>query len=208
MVAHKNGPPRLCSFGGCMAIHQAKSFCQRHYLKLLRYGTPFGGRPHYLSDIDHFMSKVEKTDSCWLWKGTIDRKGYGQYTIPRSGGKKVGAHRYAYQIFKGMIPQGREPDHLCRVRHCCNPEHLEAVTRSENLRRGLVGHKIAEIQRLKTHCPQRHLYDDTNTYRNPDGKRVCRQCAREHGRVYDRTKRKSNRQAKADASAGRTSPSC
>lgn len=70
---------------------------------------------------------------CWLWTGGRSREGYGKFWF---GGKTDLAHRYSYINFIGPIPEGLQIDHLCRVRSCCNPQHLEAVTMKENILRG------------------------------------------------------------------------
>jgi hypothetical protein len=76
-------------------------------------------------------------------------------------------HRAVYERYVGPIPPGLEIDHLCRVRNCVNPAHLEAVTRGENVRR-----QMAVI----THCPQGHEYTTANTRVGRDRKRGCRRC--------------------------------
>ena len=105
-------------------------------------------------------------NGCWLWGGYVDRiTGYGSFN-------GTSAHRFAYETFTGPIPEGKEIDHLCRVRECCNPRHLEPVTRSENLRRRV----------LNTHCPEGHpytVYVRANGYRNS----VCCECRRETNRI-------------------------
>lgn len=81
-----------------------------------------------------FWRKVAiQPDGCWLWSGSTNGHGYGR--LARSG-KLHGAHRFAYEHFIGPIPNGLDLDHLCRVRLCVNPSHLEPVTRGENLLRG------------------------------------------------------------------------
>jgi len=87
---------------------------------------------------------TDRSGECWLWLGRKNPKGYGQMTIAKH---QRSAHRVSYETFVGPIPEGLEIDHLCRVRHCVNPGHLEAVTRSVNLRRqmaatGMVGGKL------------------------------------------------------------------
>lgn len=72
-------------------------------------------------------------DGCWLWEGRVTACGYGQMSMP--GARKEYAHRVAYRAFCGEIPAGFAVDHLCRVKRCVNPEHLEAVSYSENTRR-------------------------------------------------------------------------
>ena len=70
--------------------------------------------------------------ACWLWVGSRQSMGYGNLSF---GGRHQLAHRVAYQLGVGAIPDGLELDHLCRVLRCVNPAHLEPVTRQENLRR-------------------------------------------------------------------------
>jgi len=84
-----------------------------------------------------FFAKVDVPDpaGCWLWNAAVDRAtGYGRFSD--KPGRMGYAHRFAYEHFVGPIPTGYDIDHLCRVRHCVNPRHLEAVTRRENLMRG------------------------------------------------------------------------
>lgn len=84
--------------------------------------------------IDRFAAKVDVSgEGCWLWKGAVDKTtGYAKF----HDGRTVNAHRWAYLTFVGPIADGLDIDHLCRVRHCVRPDHLEAVTRRENLMRG------------------------------------------------------------------------
>lgn len=118
-----------------------------------------------------FWAKVDPTGPCWLWTAGVDGTGYGQLKV---GKRTLKAHRFAYELLVGPVPDGLELDHLCRVRHCVNPGHLEPVTHAENCRRGLVGQNMA----VKTHCPQGHAYDEQNTYVAASGSRQCRACAR------------------------------
>lgn len=125
---------------------------------------------------------------CWIWEGGLDPDGYA---IGWADGKSVRVHRYVYKQLKGPIPQGLMPDHLCRVRCCCNPDHLELVTNRVNLHRG-VG--VNPINSAKTHCPAGHEYTPDNTYVTSDGKRMCKTCHRETTR---RNKSKRTEEAKA-----------
>lgn len=114
-----------------------------------------------------FWSRVEKTDSCWLWRGAIGSGGYGTFSFRRVTYR---AHRIAFVLAGGAIPLGLQLDHLCRVRACVNPSHLQVVTQRENILRGVS--PIADYAK-RTHCPKGHPYDMAYTY--PSGKR-CRAC--------------------------------
>lgn len=128
------------------------------------------------SDLDaakRLMAKVDfSTTGCWLSRAAKNKpNGYAQIT--RSG--KYGlAHRFSYELFVGPVTKGLQLDHLCKVKHCVNPEHLEAVTASTNVRRS--DSCCARNARV-THCPHGHAYDEENTYMN-GGKRFCRTCGR------------------------------
>ena len=134
---------------------------------------------------ERFWEKVEVrgTDDCWLWTAYTMVNGYGLFGL--SKGQTTLAHRFAYQDRVGPIPEGLQIDHLCRVRHCVNPAHLEPVTQLENVRRGNGGAN----QTSKTHCPNGHPYSDENTYSppcRPTG-RYCRACRRERNRRTSRS---------------------
>lgn len=117
-------------------------------------------------------AKTERTDTCWLWTGCKQNAGYGVLA-----GKLV--HRLSYERHVGPIPEGLTIDHLCRVRLCLNPAHLEAVTLAANVLRG---ESLPARNARRTHCPQGHPYDQANTYVNPKtGWRMCRVCNRERG---------------------------
>lgn len=102
-------------------------------------------------------------NGCWIWLGTIDKYGYAKLGSTHFGRK---AHRASYTVFKGPIPDGLEVDHVCREKRCVNPEHLEAVTHDENMRRRFV---------LITHCKNGHPFSPENTYTGA-GFRRCRKC--------------------------------
>lgn len=119
---------------------------------------------------------------CWVWMGCKLPRGYGRFW--KDGGMRL-AHRVAYELFTGPIPDGLQLDHLCRVPGCVNPAHLEAVTHAENVRRGDRTRYNAD----KTHCPQGHPYDEENTFIYSDGRRECRICNRRRSlSYYHRTK--------------------
>lgn len=82
------------------------------------------------------LMRIEKTTSCWNWLGAKNDKGYGKMHDMSKAGRKDYAHRVAYRVYKGDIPEGLWIDHLCKNPSCCNPDHLEAVTPRENSMRG------------------------------------------------------------------------
>lgn len=126
-------------------------------------------RPHALAErLARGVAKDPDSD-CLLWVGGRLVSGYGKIKI---GGKNISVHRAAYEIAKGPIAPELVIDHLCRNRACCNVDHLEPVTRGENVLRG-VGR--AAINRRRTHCVNGHPFDEANT-RLHKGRRVCRQC--------------------------------
>jgi hypothetical protein len=109
-------------------------------------------------------------ENCWLWAGSVNNDDYGL-----AGGQY--AHRLFYEIYKGKIAKGLQIDHLCFVPRCINPNHLEAVTELENIRRSWANRKSA------THCPQDHLYSGSNLYLDgTSGARRCKECKKEQNR--------------------------
>ena len=121
---------------------------------------------------------------CWLWTAATNY-GYGVIGLGRRQDGIALAHRLLYEHMVGPIPEGLCLDHLCRVRACVNPAHMEVVTLAENKRRGESG--PAQNAR-KTHCPQGHPYDEANTYRY-NGWRQCRTCCLDRRREATRRRR-------------------
>ena len=175
MTARKYAP--ICSFPGCERKHNARGLCNPHGA-MQRRGEPLRpiqGRtgPILRPDLDRFAERVAlQDDGCLVWFGGMYGSGYGAF-FPggnRTGGNVL-AHRWLFERLVGPIPDGFDIDHLCRNRPCVNPEHLEPVTRLENIRRAAA---------IKTCCPAGHPYDEANTYTRPGTvHRKCRTCAHE-----------------------------
>src|SRR3990167_906334 len=88
---------------------------------------------------ERFFNKVSRVGDCWEWTGNRSHRNYGYF---RFENKNCTAHRASYRMFKGEVPSGLEIDHLCCNSPCVNPEHLEAVTKEENVRRQYNGRNI------------------------------------------------------------------
>lgn len=120
----------------------------------------------------------EDEAGCWRWSGSLNQSGYGRVNVKNPVG--VLAHRVSYTAWNGAIPEGLHLDHLCRVRDCVNPAHLEAVTKKVNDLRGFSG---PAVNSRKTHCSKGHEFKPENVYiqRKPNGdflRRQCRACVR------------------------------
>ena len=121
---------------------------------------------------ERFFSRVTaSSDGCWLWDRP-KRDGYGQFA---AGNNRVSvqAHRWAYEHLIAPIPDGLHIDHLCRVRHCVNPWHLEPVPLVVNVMRG---EGLMARNARKSECDSGHAFDSSNTYVTPGGRRQCRAC--------------------------------
>ncbi len=127
-----------------------------------------------MTNEERFWSKVDRRGryDCWPWLATITPQGYGSFAMD---GRSHPSHRVAYELLRGPIPDGLVIDHLCRVRHCVNPAHMEPVTNAENIRRGV---SPSAIHARVTACPQGHQYTPENTEHRPSGRRHCLTCRR------------------------------
>lgn len=140
-----------------------------------------------MTTLDRFWSLIESRESCWLWRHPL-KTGYGQFT---ADGRKVSAHRFAYEAFIGSIPEGMQIDHLCRVPRCVNPQHLEPVTAAENTHRGNAPTMIKKRERIASGtCPSGH-----SATRWSEAQRGCRQCAIERPVSAEETRRRAEWQA-------------
>lgn len=126
-----------------------------------------------------FWAKVDRRDDdeCWEWTGSRVARGYGHFAVD---GRYPHAHRVAYELVVGPIPEGMQLDHLCRNPACVNPAHLEPVSPRVNTLRGIGG---AAERAARTHCPQGHAYDEANTKRDAQNRRYCQACRRARARV-------------------------
>lgn len=115
-------------------------------------------------------------DTCWLSTNRVRPDGY---TNMRVEGVTRFCHQVTYEHWFGPVPEGLELDHLCKVRACCNPYHLEAVTHLENMRRG---DSPSQVIARSGKCGRGHELDDVYHYppgSSHEGEWQCRRCARE-----------------------------
>lgn len=114
---------------------------------------------------------------CWIWMGALSSDGYGSFYVD---GRSIAAHKFSYEQLHGPVAPLIELDHLCRVRCCVNPAHVEPVTHKVNMLRG---EGFASLNAAKTNCAAGHSFDADNTYWL-NGRRGCRACNREAVRRY------------------------
>lgn len=171
-------PTRTCSVDGCGRPFLAKGWCSAHYYRVRRTGTT-----HKEQASERILRRVVKqqrsnnpvyvASECWVYQGGIGSAGYG---IAGDGGVSDLAHRVVYRAEVGTIPDGFDIDHLCWVKACVRPSHLEAVTRMENLHRR---DRQYGIYSAATHCKSGHPFDEQSTYNFKNGRsRYCRECHR------------------------------
>ena len=132
---------------------------------------------------ERFEKKYQvNKEGCWIWVSRMNPYGYGvltDYPIDGYHEKRIQAHRFAYEKYRGKIPEGLVIDHLCRNRACVNPWHLEITTAKTNILRGM---GISAKEAKQTHCKRGHPFSQDNTYLRirKDGSvhRDCRECHR------------------------------
>ena len=166
-------PIRECSVPDCHAIHYCLGYCRKHHARFRRSGNAnmYHG---FVSDAERFWAKVDKTETCWLWTAAKNGIGYGLFGYRT---KLRLAHRVAFEWENGLVPRGLELDHLCRTRNCVRPSHLEAVTHTENMRRG-----NKRQRNLIRACRHGHEFTESNSGINSVGYRFCRKCRLEASR--------------------------
>lgn len=177
-----------CNAQDCEEPKKIKGFCNKHYQRFLKNGDADRTSQIRNDNVKRFWSYVDTSgghDACWPWH-TAAKNGYGSIYVNGRTKSNVLAHRFAYELLVGPIPDGLVIDHTCHKpdecnlgnecphRRCCNPRHLEPVSTAENNHRG---NTWSGRNLRKTQCPQGHPYDEENT-RRLGSYRVCRECAR------------------------------
>ena len=119
-----------CSFEDCKKPRTSHGYCAMHAKRFRLYGDASFTQVILGDDLSRFLTKVNKTSTCWEWVGTCSAKGYGRFS---QGGQTREAHRVSYVMHKGQIPNGMQIDHICHNPPCVNPEHLRIVTPKQNV---------------------------------------------------------------------------
>lgn len=164
-----------CSIDQCHGKPVSRGWCRLHYGRWHRHGDPLRGAPTFE---ERLWSKVDASGPCWLWTGTLDPGRYGIIRTTQSAesqGVYRKAHRVVWELLVGPIAKGKQLDHLCKVRHCVNPDHLEPVTARVNTLRSA---SPSALNSRKTVCKQGHPFSGDNLYVTPKGWRQCRTCVR------------------------------
>lgn len=143
---------------------------------------------------DPFLRFNERTvkdqSGCWLWQGRLNARGYATFKI---NGQNVGVHRWAYETYRGTIPDNLVLDHLCKVKSCVNPDHLEVVTLEENNRRA-----------RRTHCLRaQHPLTEENII-ILSGNRACRLCHQARSAKYRERSDQARQRTRAAKHATKT----
>lgn len=174
----RTGHPRRCTYESCERTVHGRGLCEMHYARARRANAlPPKATPEEL-----FWARVEKTSTCWLWSGHVATNGYGRVKF---NGISQPAHRVAYELTKGAVPEGLELDHVkalgCESRACVNPAHLEPVTHRENTLRG---NTITARCATVTHCPRGHELAEGNLVPSSlkRGRRDCLTCSRQRAK--------------------------
>ena len=117
---------RFCQVYSCNKLFLSLGYCSMHYTRMKRYGNLSNPR---ITVMKRFMAKLRQTSSCWLWLCGV-RGGYGAFWWK---GKTLRAHRVAYELFTGAIPNGMHVLHHCDNPLCVKPSHLFLGTYQDNL---------------------------------------------------------------------------
>jgi len=185
---NKKWQSKTCIIDGCTQPRPSgnRGMCNSHYMRWWRTGDAnapikvLKNKPA----IDRFYFMVEKTNTCWIWKGALDKRGYGR--ISDDSGWYDMAHRWSYKHFKGQIPEGLVVHHKCVVPKCVNPDHLEVETHRGNIiDKGATN--AAFVNSIKTHCKNGHEFTPDNTYLGKSkygSTRTCKICHKNRMQKY------------------------
>jgi hypothetical protein len=175
---------QLCTAADCLRPNEAHGYCVKHLHRWKAHGDPEKSIYEY-DPVKRFHDSYIVTESgCWEWQGG-DKNQFGHGRI-HVHGERIGAHRFAYELLVGPIPDGLVIDHVvCRNPPCVNPAHLEPVTQPVNVARAPTA--VTTINAKKTHCIHGHPLSGSNLGWGKNGERPtrrCRTCARRRQREH------------------------
>ena len=133
--------------------------------------------------IQRFWSRVDQSGDCWQWLGLLDHHGYGSIALMSAeiDKRRWKAHRLAWQLTQGAIPEDKVLDHLCRNRACVNPSHLRVVTHRQNSvenSESLAAQNASKKLCLHGHSDWKVTVQSGRTHK----RRVCMTCKRERAK--------------------------
>lgn len=156
------------------------------------------GRPNLARrlTVEQFWAKIERGDGCWTWLASVSPWGYGRSPFPGRSGRLVMAHRIAWELTNGPIPDGLIVCHHCDNPRCCRPDHMFLGTDKDNAMDAARKGRMGSANRKRTHCKLGHPFD----YLSPDGRRGCLTCRRRQAaecraRAYARSEEPARRDA-------------
>lgn len=124
---------KTCDYPGCGRASDewkiVRGYCTRHYQRMKSSGRLRVEKPRYMSPGEALEGRTERRGDCLIWTGTKNQKGYGRLRV---GWNLESAHRVAFELAHGPIPDGAEVDHVCFNRACVEPAHLRLADRSTN----------------------------------------------------------------------------
>jgi hypothetical protein len=197
-------PRTYCEIDECGAPAVGRRMCRKHWQRWRKWGDPrFVDSRWRQTDAERFWSYVDRSGECWVWTGG-KKNGYGNFSVTRDGrDRMVQAHRFAYELEIGPIPDGMTLDHLCHTavadecrsgvdcphRRCVRPSHLDPMPLADNIRAGGHGARMS--------CKRGHEFTPENTGITNRGKgRFCRTCKR-----ADQARMRERRRAARTSSA-------